>query len=180
MALLAGCESGTSAAPARPAHSVGMDQAFPEIEAASGFSVGKADARRVAYVFFDPQCPHCATLWQSAWPVAESGDARFIWIPVGMLSRASEPQGATILGAADPIVAMHENEKLIHAGRGGISADSAAHSKFGAKVQANTELFNAFRAKQDGVPLLVSKVNGVLRKQSGSMPSAMLRGFLSL
>ena len=51
---------------------------------AKGFDVGTTMAAHVVYVFFDPQCPHCAELWESARPL--KAQARFVWIPVGLLN----------------------------------------------------------------------------------------------
>jgi thiol:disulfide interchange protein DsbG len=50
------------------------------------------------YVFFDAQCPHCAALWVAAKPL--KSQAKFVWIPVGILNAASTSQGATLLAAA--------------------------------------------------------------------------------
>jgi len=75
---------------------------------------------RTVYVFFDPQCPHCADLWESAKPL--KAQAKFVWIPVGLVSKASTAQGATLLAAADPAAAMEAHETSMRAQSGGISA----------------------------------------------------------
>ena len=129
-------------------------------------------------MFFDPQCPHCAHLWNAAQPLGAS--TRIVWIPIGMLSRASAPQGATILGAADPAKAMTENETSILNRQGGLTADSDAVARFKDKVAANTALSNSMRAKDDGVPFIVTKVNGEVRSQSGSLSTPQLKQFLGL
>ena len=43
----------------------------------------------LSYVFFDPQCPHCAVLWKSARPL--KSQARFVWIQAE--ARPSNPTG---------------------------------------------------------------------------------------
>ena len=50
---------------------------------AKGFDVGSTMSTRVVYVFFDPQCPHCAVLWDATKPL--KSQARFVWIPVGLI-----------------------------------------------------------------------------------------------
>ena len=52
-------------------------------------------ATRVIYVFFDPQCPHCAALWENIKPL--KSQVRLVWIPVGLIGEKSVAQGAAIL-----------------------------------------------------------------------------------
>lgn len=189
--LLAACDStassaatsasapNTASAPAPEKFSSTPAKAFADIESkTTGFSVGPSMAAHVAYVFFDPQCPHCAHMWQSAQTVGSA--ARFVWIPVGLLSRASAPQGATIVGAEDPAKAMAQNEESVLAHQGGITVDNASVDRLKAKVEENTAFFNSIRSRDDGVPFIVTKVNGVVQSQSGSMPPDMLKRFLGI
>jgi thiol:disulfide interchange protein DsbG len=81
---------------------------IPAIEAeAHGITVGSAMSARTVYVFFDPQCPHCAALWQSAKPL--KSQAKFVWIPVKLLNNTSHTQGAALLAAKDPVAALDDN-----------------------------------------------------------------------
>lgn len=154
-------------------------QAYAAIQKdGAGFTVGAADAKQTVYVFFDPQCPHCAHLWQASQPLLAT--VRFVWMPVGLLSRASAPQGATILGASDPVRAMNENEQSIADHGNGISADSEAMTRFSAKVDTNTALFMKARSQDDGVPFIVAKVGSDVRMQSGALPTAQLKSFLGI
>ncbi|VTU42752.1 MULTISPECIES: thioredoxin domain-containing protein [unclassified Variovorax] len=178
---LSACDTSvaTAATPAPAPFSTTVQAAYDSIAGqTTGFTLGAPLAAKVAYVFFDPQCPHCAHLWNAAQPLGAS--ARIVWIPIGMLSRASAPQGATILGAADPAKAMTENETSILNRQGGLTADSDAVARFKDKVAANTALFNSMRAKDDGVPFIVTKVNGEVRSQSGSLSTPQLKQFLGL
>ncbi|KWU19161.1 thioredoxin domain-containing protein [Burkholderia cenocepacia] len=148
------------------------------IKSGTGFAVGAADAKQTVYVFFDPQCPHCAHLWQAAQPLLDS--VKFVWMPVGLLSRASAPQGATIIGAADPVKAMNENEQSIADQGNGITANSDAVSRLSAKVDMNSELFKKAASPDDGVPFIVTKVGGAVRIKSGALPTDQLKEFLGL
>ena len=76
----------------------------------AGFNVGSSMAARVVYVFFDPQCPHCAAMWEAARPL--KSQARFVWIPVALLGDKSVAQGAAILAAADPVASMEQNDRI--------------------------------------------------------------------
>lgn len=156
-----------------------IEQAFTVIDdVVGGFKVGPAASKAKAYVFFDTQCPHCAVLWDAAKPLAN--EVEFVWVPVAFMNRASRSQGATIIGAEDPSARMSENEAMVVAGRSGITADSSLVKRYGNNVDKNTEFFNSFRAPNDGVPFIVTKVDGTYRQVSGSMGTARLRTFLGL
>jgi len=119
---------------------------------AKGFNVGSTMATRVIYVFFDPQCPHCAALWEAAKPLKPQ--ARFVWIPVALLGDKSFALGATILGAQDPLAKMEENEASVRNHQGGITAMGADDKQKDA-VKGNTALFTSFGFS--GVPTIVVK-----------------------
>lgn len=135
----------------------------------NGFSVGKTDLPPV-YVFFDPQCGHCAKLWENLREL--HGSAHFKWIPVAILNRASLMQGATLLGAADSVAAMNEHEASMLARRGGIPASSSVSDELKAKVESNTQLFS--RLKAEGVPLMIGwhTSNSEIITRGGAMPAA--------
>ena len=52
-----------------------------------------------------------AALWEAAKPL--KSQARFVWIPVGLLGDKSVSQGAAILNAADPVAAMEQNVRTL-------------------------------------------------------------------
>ncbi len=144
---------------------------------AKGFSVGSEMSVRRVFVFFDPQCPHCAALWNAAKPL--KSQARFIWVPVGLINATSVAQGAAILAAADPVAAMDQHEASITAKQGGITAQGDLEAQK-ALVNANTALMNSFRFA--GVPVVVAKhaVTGELVVREGSMPTDTLAAVLGL
>ena len=144
---------------------------------AKGFTVGAPMAARTVYVFFDPQCPHCAVLWQSAKPL--KSQAKFVWIPVGLIGKASIAQGATILAAKDPIAVMEENEASIMNKQGGIGA-SGDIEPLKPAIEKNTALFNRFGF--GGVPTIVAlnAQTGALVSNEGAMPTADLAKLLGL
>src|SRR5690606_340940 len=108
---------------------------------ARGFAVGSAVSARTVYVFFDAQCPHCTALWEAAKPLKTQ--ARFVWIPVGILNPSSTAQGATLLAAKDPVAAMNEHEASMKAQAGGISAARDIDAQK-ADVARNTALLTRF------------------------------------
>lgn len=103
------------AAPAVPGAPPGMDvKAMYEqfAEKGKGFDMKPGAATRPAvYVVFDPQCPYCTQLWEAAKPLADK--VRFVWLPVAVLNPHSEPQGAAILSAPDPVAMMERHESAM-------------------------------------------------------------------
>jgi len=144
---------------------------------AKGFSVGSTLSTRTVYVFFDAQCPHCNALWVAAKPL--KAQAKFVWIPVGILNASSTAQGATLLAAKDPVAAMDEHEASMQAKGGGISAgsDIAAQKEVVAK---NTALLT--RLGFGSIPTIIGThaQSGALVTQEGSMPTAALAALLGL
>lgn len=144
---------------------------------AQGFSVGSTMSTRTVYVFFDAQCPHCNALWLAAKPL--KSQAKFVWIPVGILNASSTAQGATLLAAKDPAAAMDEHEASMQARSGGISAgsDIAAQKEMVAK---NTALLT--RLGFGSIPTIIGThaQSGALVTQEGSMPTAALAALLGL
>jgi thiol:disulfide interchange protein DsbG len=144
---------------------------------AKGFTVGSPMSVRTVYVFFDPQCPHCAVLWEQAKPL--KSQAKFVWIPVGLINPASTAQGAAILAAADPAAAMDAHEASMKEKTGGITATGNLDA-LKATVEANTKLMNRFQFQ--GVPTIVAKhaVTGELVVKEGAQPTAILAAELGL
>lgn len=178
-ALLAACgrEGTSSSAAGGDSAAAGSTPVTLEaIEAgAKGFSVGSTMSARVIYVFFDAQCPHCAALWQAAKPL--KSQARFVWIPVGLLGEKSFAQGAAILHAGDPAAAMDQHEAAIQ--QGGIAAMGVADAQKDV-VRQNTQLFTRFGF--GGVPVIVGKnaQTGQIVTVEGSLPTAALAQRLGL
>lgn len=174
--LAAGCKDspGTSA----PAKAAPLPVSTAAIAAeAKGFTVGSAMSTRTVYVFFDAQCPHCTVLWQAAKPL--KSQAKFVWIPVGLLNASSTAQGATLLAAKDPVAAMDEHEASMATRSGGISAGSDISAQK-EQVAKNTALLNRFGFAS--IPTIVGThaQTGALVTQEGAVPTAALATLLGL
>jgi len=144
---------------------------------AKGFVLGSPMSVRTVYVFFDAQCPHCSVLWRSARPL--KSQAKFVWIPVALLNKSSEAQGAALLAAKDPAAAMDEHEASMAAQKGGIAAMGDLDAQR-AVVKKNTELMNRFGF--GSIPSIVAKhaQTGALVTREGSMSTADLAALLGL
>ena len=173
--FIAGCKDGSDAGSAVKG-STPVSIAAINAEA-TGFAVGAPMSARTVYVFFDAQCPHCTVLWDAAKPLKTQ--AKFVWIPVGILGASSTAQGATLLAAKDPVAAMDEHEASMKAKRGGISAGSDIDAQKTA-VAKNTALLTRFGFAS--IPTIVGThaQTGALVTQEGSMPTAALAGLLGL
>ena len=128
---LAGCgktpsdatPSQAASQPARVAASAIYDTVAAK---ATGFTIGNMMATRVVYVMFDPQCPHCSRLWQTAKPLL--GQIRMVWAPVRFAGDLSGRQGAVLLLAKDPVAEMDAHERSLDAKRGGLMQEIGADS----------------------------------------------------
>jgi thiol:disulfide interchange protein DsbG len=174
--LLAGCKDAPDTPADKAAASTPVSTAVIAAEA-KGFIAGSQMSQRTVYVFFDAQCPHCAALWVAAKPL--KSQAKFVWIPVGILNAASTSQGATLLAAADPVAAMDEHEASLQARRGGISAASNIDAQKAA-VEKNTALMT--RLGFTSIPTVVGThaQTGALVTQEGSSSTAVLATLLGL
>lgn len=178
---ISACSKSDSSAPAtstssgaggggdQPRRSVSLDIVSAE---AKGFTVGSMMSAITAYVFFDPQCPHCGRLWNASLPLQKK--VRFVWIPVGLINPTSSAQGATLLSAADPAQAMTEHETSLLAKQGGIGSSDSVTDEAKKSVAANTELFNNLGL--EGVPFTIVKNvrTGQPVTRGGSMETAAL------
>ncbi|MEP6966080.1 MAG: DsbC family protein [Polaromonas sp.] len=172
---MAGCKQASdSAASGTPTTPISIAAIAAE---AKGFSVGSSVSARTVYVFFDAQCPHCGELWKAAKPL--KSQARFVWIPVGILNPSSTSQGAALLAASDPVAAMDAHEASLLAGQGGMTAAGASDA-LKAVVAKNTELFNRFGFASIPTIVALNAQSGALVTQEGAMPTPALATFLGL
>ena len=164
----------SAAAPKAGSQKVSVEELAAQ---AKGFTVGSEMSVRRVFVFFDPQCPHCSALWMAAKPL--KSQARFIWIPVGLLNPTSSVQGAAILAAADPVTAMDQHEASMTDKKGGITAQGD-NTEQKASVASNTALMNRYGF--GGVPVIIGKhaTTGELVIKEGSLPTGALAAALGL
>lgn len=168
--LLIGCSKQDASAP------VAGDKREVTVQAvaagAKGFTVGALMSANTAYVFFDPQCPHCGHLWQSSLPLHKR--VKFVWVPVAWINASSLPQGAALMSATNPVDLMTEHETSLLAGKGGIAASASVPSDVEQSIKANTKLLNSLGA--ESVPFIVVKnaVTGQTISRSGALTTAAL------
>jgi len=144
---------------------------------AQGFNLGSTMSVRTAYVFFDPQCPHCAALWTAVQPLR--AQSRFVWIPVGVLGEKSTRQGAALLAATNPVAAMDQHEVSLREKGGGIGPRAGTEQQQEA-VKRNTALLT--RLGFGSVPIVVARhaQTGEVVTIEGSLPTPALAQRLGL
>ena len=147
-----------------------------------GFTVGTLMSAQTAYVFFDPQCPHCGHLWQAAVPLHNK--IRFVWIPIAFNSGKSLAQSTAILSAKNPMDAMSKHEELLLAGKGGLAAgtDIPAHiqAELVKTIKSNTQLLDALGV--EAVPYLLAKhkTSKQVVSHSGALTTSALAQLLGI
>jgi thiol:disulfide interchange protein DsbG len=164
---------------ATPAATVQPAQAYETVASTGkGFTVGAMMSANTVYVLFDPQCPHCGHLWEASVPLQTN--VKFVWIPVAFINAKSAPQGAALLGSANPAEAMAAHEKLILSGQGGMSASADIAADVEQAIKKNTALFNSMGA--DSVPFIVAKNlrTGAVVTNTGAMETPALATFLGM
>lgn len=175
--LMTGCKDATTPAATGVSAATTPVSVAAVAAGATGFTVGSPMSARTVYIFFDAQCSHCGALWYAAKPL--KSQAKFVWIPVGILNAASTSQGAALLAASDPAAAMDEHEASMMAKGGGLTATGNTDAQK-ETVKKNTDLMNRFGFAS--IPTIVgtNAQTGALVKQEGALPTAALAALLGL
>lgn len=136
-----------------------------------GFTVGALMSAQTVYVIFEPQCPHCARLWQASLPLHNK--VKFVWMPVSFNAK-SLPQAAALITAPNPVETMTAHEESLLAGKGGLSAPSNIAPDIEQAIKANGQLLTSLGV--DSVPFLVAKhrATGAVVSHNGAMDTAAL------
>ena len=116
--------AGTWIAP--PAGSpVGLMQ---RMDRAKWIAAGPKSAKRVVYVFTDPDCPFCNDLWKAI-QTARAPDVQIRYLLVGVIDADSKGKDAAILEAKDPAAALEKRERNYEHGGIAPKADMLPQTK---------------------------------------------------
>ena len=182
LALLSACSKEDAGAPATTAVAstpIEAAQALDVLAAqGKGFAAGKILSANAVYVLFDPQCPHCARLWEASMPL--HGSVKFVWLPVAIMNAKSAPQGAAIMTATNPVQAMAAHETSLLAGSGGTAASADIAPDVLTAIKTNTALLERLGATS--VPYIVARHqrSGQVVMQAGANDTEALANFLGL
>lgn len=83
--------------------------AWSRLEKATWVAEGSPSAKRVVYVFTDPECGYCKKFWHASQPYLGK-DAQLRHIIVGVIKPSSMNKAAGILAAPDPARALADHE----------------------------------------------------------------------
>ena len=145
---------------------------------AKGIAVGPAVSDYTVYVLFDPQCLHCARLWEESQPLLAT--VRFVWVPVAFFDGGSRAQSAALLGSTKPREEMDRMVADVLARKASPSAPADVPAYLDAVITANTDLINRFHVL--AVPYVVARnqTTSEYVARQGGMSRAVLQKFLGL
>jgi thiol:disulfide interchange protein DsbG len=129
-----------------------FDKAWPLLEQTAWVREGAADAKRIVYVFSDPNCPYCNAFWQATQPYIGK-DLQVRHIMVGILSESSRAKAAAILAAKNPAAALAQHERTHSSG--GIAPLENIPAAIQQKLASNVELMRELGAH--GTPAIFYK-----------------------
>ncbi len=145
-------------------------------DAGSAAWVAEGRSTHIIYIFFDPNCPYCHTLYDLMRPWVEHNQVQLRWIPIGVLMATSFGKAAAILEAKNPLAALRRNEagfsKVL--GFGQISEDPLPDNATAKKLNGNAELLH--RTGNEAVPTMVFRLaDGTAYLVQGAPPKEYLQ-----
>ena len=126
-----------------------FNEAWPLLEKAAWVGDGPSNAKRIVYVFSDPNCPYCNAFWRATRPYVGK-DLQVRHIMVGVLSQSSAGKAAAILAAEDPAAALARHEENHSAG--GIEPLEKIPFEIEQHLKLNVELMRQLGAR--GTPAI--------------------------
>lgn len=112
-----------------------------KLKKATWVADGSANAKRVVYVFTDPNCPYCHKFWQEARPWVNADKVEIRHVIVGILEPSSMPKAAAILSASNPSAALSKDEHQYS--QGGLAPMQNPPADLIKKVEANNQLMKS-------------------------------------
>jgi thiol:disulfide interchange protein DsbG len=125
---------------------------------------GNPKARRVVYVFTDPNCPYSHRFWDASRRWVQSGKVQLRHILVGVIRADSANKAAAILTAKSPPEALTLNEQ--RQAQGGIEGVKTVAADVQHKLDANAQLMDALGFQ--GTPgIMFRDETGAVQSRSG-------------
>lgn len=138
---------------------------------------GQADAEHELWVFFDPNCPHCNTIWQTSRSFIESGELKVHWMPVAFLSNTSAGKVAKFWQAEDQVAKFNETESKFAQGGATPLRSSEILPSTREMLQKNLDYMRDFGA--NGTPTVVyEQPSGSVGVISSSLTEERMRDLL--
>jgi len=145
--------------------------------------IRQGNGDRIVYMFFDPNCPYCHTVYDNLKPIiAKRHDLQFRLVPLGMLTNSSEGKAAAIIQAKDPLKAFHKSENNY----GFLNSDSGGGIKPADHIEEQTksDLMANYSVLEDGnvygIPVIIFQGDdGKPFYVSGTHSTQQLKAILS-
>ena len=179
--LLAGCSpkvDSTSVAGPTELVSTPAQHYAALVKGAKGISIGPRASDYTVFVMFDPQCLHCARLWEESKGLTET--IKFVWVPVNFFDGNSKAQSALLLGSSSPREDMDRVLSPVAARMGSTLQQDAVQPYLDASIKSNTDLINRFHVL--AVPYVVARnqTTSEYVARQGGMSREMLKRFLGI
>ncbi len=175
-----------TASPHDPDEQALARQVWQALQQSSWIADGSIGARRIVYVFTDPNCPYCNKFWADARPWVRAGRVQLRHVIVGILSADSPGKAAALLSAANPAAALAAYEgaqvdavaKTLAAGHPrplgaqGLAPLNPIPPAWAARLNANDQLMQALGLR--ATPALVwQDASGGLQTRTGVTPQTL-------
>lgn len=158
---------------------------WKQLEQSHWIAEGSPAAKRVVYVFTDPNCPYCSRLWADMQPWVKAGKVQVRNILVGILTPTSYGKAAALLAASNPQQALHDHETaqfvvnrqstpghMKSLDPSGIKPLSTVDAQTRQKLDDNAQLMAALGV--EATPALYwEDVGGLLKTSLGASPSKL-------
>ena len=143
--------------------------------------IAEGQGRRIAYIFFDPNCPSCQMLYRNLRTFIASHELQLRWIPVAVVNATSLGKAAAILQAPDKLAAFRYNEEKYHGESysGGIGEDIPT-AETEQKLRANERLLNKLDIPVVPTMLFAGKDRRTVIIQGALSPVALRKVFVRL
>jgi thiol:disulfide interchange protein DsbG len=145
---------------------------------AKGISIGPRVSDYTVFVMFDPQCLHCARLWEESKGLSTT--VKFVWVPVSFFDGASKTQSAALLSSSSPEEEMDREMAAVIARMVSTVPQESVPAYLEAIIKSNTDLINRFHVL--AVPYVVARnqTTSAYVAREGGMSKEMLRRFLGI
>lgn len=140
-----------------------FNDAWEALGKATWIGDGSEAAKRIVYVFSDPNCPYCHQFWEAARPyVGEHAQLRHIL--VGILRPSSLGKSARLLMSDNPEVALREHEENYD--NGGVTPLESVPADIQRALHENRQLMESI-GSQATPTILFKDRNGEVRRLMG-------------
>lgn len=179
--LIAGCSPKGDALPAAVSTELvrtPAEQYAALTKSAKGISFGPKVSEYTVFVMFDPQCLHCARLWEESKELMNT--IKFVWFPVNFFDGNSKAQSAMLLSSNRPKEDMDLVMSTVLERSATTAMQETIPPYLDASIKSNTDLINRFHVLV--VPYVVARnqTTSEYVARQGGMSREMVKRFLGI